>query len=245
MATITATGLRKTYRGNGSEVRALDGVDLVVGGGEFVAVMGPSGSGKSTLLHMLGALDVPDEGEVVLDGRSLRGLEPARLAEVRRRSVGFVFQLFNLVPVLSIAENIELPASLDGMKEDVRTARVDELLGALGLDARRDLLPSQVSGGEQQRAAIARALMNEPSVILGDEPTGNLDRASGREVMDRLAAMSDTGQTIVIVTHDPAVAAYARRVVFMQDGRLVDEVTPYRRGSTSAILSRLTELETK
>lgn len=243
MATIEAIGLRKVYRGNGADVRALDGVDLRVDGGEFVAVMGPSGSGKSTLLHMLGALDVPDEGEVVLSGRALRGLTPAELAEVRRRGVGFVFQLFNLVPVLTVAENIELPASLDGAKDDVRTARVGRLLELLGLESQRDLLPSQLSGGEQQRAAIARALVNEPSVILGDEPTGNLDRASGRDVMTRLAAMSDAGRTLVVVTHDPAVAAYARRVVFMQDGRLVDEVTSHQRGSTSAILARLEQLE--
>jgi ABC-type lipoprotein export system ATPase subunit len=243
MAMIVATGLRKTYRGSGTDVHALDGVDLSVRQGEFVAVMGPSGSGKSTLLHVLGALDVPDEGEVSLDGRSLLGLAPDELAEVRRRRVGFVFQLFNLVPVLTVAENIELPAALDGAKDDVRDERVSRLIDQLGLAGRRDLLPSQISGGEQQRAAIARALVNEPAVILGDEPTGNLDRASGRDVMDRFAGMSDAGQTIIIVTHDPSVASYARRVVFMQDGRLVDEVAPARRGSTSAILARLTELE--
>jgi putative ABC transport system ATP-binding protein len=243
MATIEARGLRKTYRTDGTEVRALDGVDLSVGDGDFVAVMGPSGSGKSTLLHMLGALDVPDEGEVIIGGRPLGGMSAGDLAEIRRRHVGFVFQLFNLVGVLTVAENVELPASLDGAKDDVRMRRVDRLLGQLGLEARSDLLPSQISGGEQQRAAIARALVNEPSVILGDEPTGNLDRASGRDVMGRLATLNDAGQTIVIVTHDPSVAAYARRVVFMEDGALVDEVSPQRRGSTSAILSRLTELE--
>jgi ABC-type lipoprotein export system ATPase subunit len=243
MAIIEARGLRKTYRSDGTAVTALNGVDLTIADGEFVAVMGPSGSGKSTLLHMLGALDVPDEGEVMLEGRSLAGLPPVELARVRRRSVGFVFQLFNLVPVLTVAENVELPASLDGVSDAERAERVDRLLVQLGIDARRDLLPSQISGGEQQRAAIARALVNEPSVILGDEPTGNLDRASGRDVMARLAQMNDAGQTIVIVTHDPAVAAYARRVIFMQDGALVDEVIPQRRGSTSAILARLTELE--
>jgi putative ABC transport system ATP-binding protein len=243
MATIEARGLRKTYRTDGTEVRALDGVDLSVGDGDFVAVMGPSGSGKSTLLHMLGALDVPDEGEVIIGGRPLGGMSAGDLAEIRRRHVGFVFQLFNLVGVLTVAENVELPASLDGAKDDVRMRRVDRLLGQLGLEARSDLLPSQISGGEQQRAAIARALVNEPSVILGDEPTGNLDRASGRDVMGRLATLNDAGQTIVIVTHDPSVAAYARRVVFMEDGALVDEVSPQRRGSTGAILSRLTELE--
>jgi ABC-type lipoprotein export system ATPase subunit len=244
MPIIEARGLRKTYRGNGTDVRALDGVDITVADGEFVAVMGPSGSGKSTLLHVLGALDVPDDGEVVLAGRSLAGLPLPQLAEIRRRTVGFVFQLFNLVPVLTVAENVELPASLDGVGNAERARRVDALLSEFGLEDRRDMLPSQLSGGEQQRAAIARALVNEPAVIFADEPTGNLDRANGRDVMQRLARTSDDGQTIVIVTHDPAVAAYARRVLFMQDGRLVDEVVPQRRGSTSAILSRLTALET-
>lgn len=225
-------------------MHALDGVDISVEEGEFVAVMGPSGSGKSTLLHVLGALDVADEGDVVLAGRQLRGLSLAQLAEVRRRSVGFVFQLFNLVPVLTVAENIELPASLDGVGDADRERRTERLLTDLGLSEKRDLLPSQLSGGEQQRAAIARALVNEPSVIFGDEPTGNLDRANGRDVMERLARMCDAGQTIVIVTHDATVAAYARRVLFMRDGRLVDQVVPQRRGSTSAILARLTSLET-
>lgn len=243
MPIIEARGLRKTYRGNGTDVHALDGVDLSVEDGEFVAVMGPSGSGKSTLLHVLSALDVPDEGDVRLAGRELRGLSATELAEVRRRCVGFVFQLFNLVPVLTVAENIELPASLDGLGDAERSRRTEQLLADLGLSGKRELLPSQLSGGEQQRAAIARALVNEPDVVFGDEPTGNLDRANGRDVMERLARMCDAGQTIVIVTHDPTVAAYARRVLFMRDGRLVDEVVPHRRGSTSAILSRLTDLE--
>lgn len=243
MAMIAARGLRKTYRGNGTEVRALDGVDMDVEDGEFVAIMGPSGSGKSTLLHVLGALDVPDEGEVQLGGVSLTGLTLADLAAIRRRRVGFVFQLFNLVPVLTVAENVELPAALDGRPAEERAARVDALLTQLDLADRRDLQPAQISGGEQQRAAIARALVNEPAVVLADEPTGNLDRRNGGEVMALLRGVNERGQTIVLVTHDPSVAAYARRVLFMRDGRLVDEVTPQRRGSTSAILGRLTALE--
>ncbi len=244
MAMIEARGLRKTYRTLQAEVRALDGVDISVAEGEFVAIMGPSGSGKSTLLHMLGALDTPDDGEVALAGRSLAGLSASELARVRRRDVGFVFQLFNLVPVLSVAENIGLPLSLDGVRDKERDARVAELVVQLGLGPRADLLPSQISGGEQQRAAIARALVNRPKIILGDEPTGNLDRANSRDVMERLASLSDAGQTLAIVTHDPSVASFARRVVFMRDGRLVDEALPESRGSTSEILDRLSELET-
>jgi ABC-type lipoprotein export system ATPase subunit len=244
MAMIEARGLRKTYRGHGTDVRALDGVDIVVADGEFVAIMGPSGSGKSTLLHVLGALDVPDEGDVVLGGCSLTGLSLAELAAIRRQRVGFVFQLFNLVPVLTVAENIELPAALDGAREDARRARVDALLERLDLADRRDLLPSQISGGEQQRAAIARALVNEPAAVLADEPTGNLDRRNGIEVMALLRTLNDAGQTIVLVTHDPGVAAHARRVVFMRDGRLEDEIAVTGRGSPRPILAKLAALDT-
>jgi putative ABC transport system ATP-binding protein len=243
MAMIEARGLRKTYRGSGAEVRALDGVDVDVDEGEFVAIMGPSGSGKSTLLHVLGALDVADEGDVRLAGVSLAGRSLAELAAVRRQQVGFVFQLFNLVGVLTVAENVELPAALDGTKEGVRAERVDALLRQLDLDDRRDLLPAQISGGEQQRAAIARALVNEPAVVLADEPTGNLDRRNGAEVMALLRDVNDRGQTIVLVTHDPTVAAHARRVVFMRDGRLEDELAVPRRGSPAAILTKLAALD--
>jgi putative ABC transport system ATP-binding protein len=243
MALIEARGLRKTYRGDGVDVRALDGVDLDVASGEFLAVMGPSGSGKSTLLHVLGALDTADEGTVVLDGRTLSGLSRAELADVRRQSVGIVFQFFNLVPVLTVCENVSLPSVLDGTSDTHASDRAGALLAQLGLNEASGKLPAQLSGGEQQRAAIARALINEPSVVLADEPTGNLDRTSGAEVMNLLREVNERGQTLVLVTHDPAVAAHARRVVFMRDGQLEDEIAVTGRGSPRAILAKLAALE--
>jgi putative ABC transport system ATP-binding protein len=221
----------------------LDGVDLDVGAGESVAIMGPSGSGKSTLLHVLGAIDTADEGSVMLDGRNLAGLGRADLADVRRESVGIVFQFFNLVPVLTVLENVSLPAVLDGTSESGARERAESLLAQLGLDEESSKLPAQLSGGEQQRAAIARALINEPAVVLADEPTGNLDRTSGAEVMALLRDVNERGQTLVLVTHDPAVAAHARRVVFMRDGKLEDEIAVTGRGSPRPILAKLAALE--
>jgi putative ABC transport system ATP-binding protein len=243
VALIEARGLRKTYSGDGVDVRALDGVDLDVGAGESVAIMGPSGSGKSTLLHVLGAIDTADEGSVMLDGRNLAGLGRADLADVRRESVGIVFQFFNLVPVLTVLENVSLPAVLDGTSESGARERAESLLAQLGLDEESSKLPAQLSGGEQQRAAIARALINEPAVVLADEPTGNLDRTSGAEVMALLRDVNERGQTLVLVTHDPAVAAHARRVVFMRDGKLEDEIAVTGRGSPRPILAKLAALE--
>ena len=239
---IDATGLQKVYRTEGAETRALDGVDLRVEAGEFVAVMGPSGSGKSTLLHMLGGLDTPDDGRVLVGGRDLGVLSRDELAEFRRREVGVVFQAFNLVPVLTVEENILLPASLDRRRR--RHERVVELLSRFGLGPHRNKLPSQLSGGEQQRTAIARALVNEPAVLLADEPTGNLDRTSGAALMDLLAQLHTDGQTIIVVTHDPVVAARARRVVFMRDGRLVDELELSSAKASELLVARLVELET-
>jgi putative ABC transport system ATP-binding protein len=241
---IEARGLRKAYRTGEAVVHALNGVDLRVDTGEFLAVMGPSGSGKSTLLHVLGALDTADDGEVVLGGRSLRGLSRKELALVRRHEVGFVFQFFNLVPVLTIGENVVLPATLDGSRPDGLDARLNEIFEMLGISEQRDKLPSQVSGGEQQRAAIARALVNEPAVILADEPTGNLDRASGAQVMELLRTLNESGKTVVVVTHDPGVASAARRVVFMRDGRIVDEAALDSGEDKRAVLERLVQFET-
>jgi putative ABC transport system ATP-binding protein len=241
MSAIEAKGLCKRYLSNGATVEALRDVDLVVEDGEFLAVMGPSGSGKSTLLHLLGALDVPDAGAVTVAGRRLAALNRKELALVRRRHIGFVFQFFNLVPTLTVEENAALPAILDGAPyEDHLTTVLD----AFGLSAHRTKLPSQLSGGEQQRVAIARALVNRPVVVLADEPTGNLDRASGAEVMALLRKLHSEGQTIVVVTHDPAVASFAERVVFMRDGELVDETRLDAPGETSAVLTRLVQLET-
>jgi putative ABC transport system ATP-binding protein len=228
---VKARGLQKSYRSDGTVVRALDDVDVDIERGEFVAIMGPSGSGKSTLLHMLGALDVPDEGEVLLNGQELSKLSRSDLALVRRRHIGFVFQFFNLVPILTVEENVSFPAVLD------------EVLELLGINDKRCKLPGQLSGGEQQRAAIARALINSPDLVLADEPTGNLDRSSGADVMSLLRRLNEEGQTIVVVTHDPAVASFSRRILFMRDGRLVDETRLRKSGDTSAVLARLVKLE--
>jgi ABC-type lipoprotein export system ATPase subunit len=221
----------------------LDGVDVDIEQGEFVAVMGPSGSGKSTLLHMLGALDVPDEGEVLLNGQSVSKHSRAELATIRRRHVGFVFQFFNLVPILTVEENVSFPAVLDGVRESVYRPRMDDVLERLGLSDQRHKQPAQLSGGQQQRVAIARALLNAPDLVLADEPTGNLDRTSGADVMALLRRVNAEGQTIVVVTHDPSVASSASRVLFMRDGKLVDEARLTKPGETSAVLSRLVRLE--
>lgn len=243
MSAIEAKGLRKAYRNNGTSVPALDGVDLLIEAGEFTAVMGPSGSGKSTLLHVMGGLDTPDSGEVLLDGRPLADMSRKELALVRRRYVGFVFQFFNLVPVLTVEENVSLPAVLDGKSSGAYAPEVDRILQLVGLLDHRRKLASQLSGGEQQRVAIARALINRPAVLLADEPTGNLDRGTGAEVMALLRGLHADGQTIVVVTHDPTVASFAQRVVFMRDGALVDEARLTGPGETSTVLSRLVQLE--
>jgi len=240
---VKARGLTKVYRSDGTAVHALDDVDIDIERGELLAIMGPSGSGKSTLLHMIGALDVPDEGEVLLNGQELSKLSRSELALVRRRHVGFVFQFFNLVPILTVDENVSFPAILDGVKESVYRPRMDQTLTRLGLVDQRQKMPPQLSGGEQQRVAIARAVVNAPDLVLADEPTGNLDRSSGAEVMSLLRSLNDEGQTIVVVTHDPGVASFARRVVFMRDGRLVDETRLKAPGQTSAVLSKLVKLE--
>lgn len=223
-AVIQAEGLEKVYL-DGTDVRALRGVDLVVPRGAFLAVMGPSGSGKSTLLNLLGTLDLPTAGRIVVDGLDLSGLSGDALADFRREKIGFVFQLFNLVPSFTALENVMLPLIpyQRGLQFRLRD-RARELLQAVGLGNRMDHLPGQLSGGEQQRAAIARALINQPRVILADEPTGNVDTRAGDEVMDLLQQVREQhGCTVVVVTHSPRVAAHAERVVFLKDGQVVDE----------------------
>jgi putative ABC transport system ATP-binding protein len=220
---LEARGLAKTYGGGGAEVLALRGVDLAVERGEFVAVMGPSGCGKSTLLNLLAGLDRPTAGEVLLDGERIDRLDETDLARLRRRKIGFVFQFFNLLPTLSAIENVELPLLLAGRgRKDARRA-AGELLCALGVGDRRAAAPVQLSGGQQQRVALARALANTPDIVLGDEPTGNLDSAAAREVLGLLRAARDRGQTLLIVTHDARVAAAADRVVTLRDGLVCDE----------------------
>jgi len=211
--------LTKVY-GDGAEVRALDGVNLTVQEGEFLAVMGPSGSGKSTLLNLLGALDRPTSGEVHVAGERLA--EVRNLDRFRSRTVGFVFQLHNLIPTLTSRENVEVPLRAGHLSRRARRERAEALLTLVGLAERADHLPAQLSGGERQRVAIARALANEPRLLLADEPTGNLDSTSGAEVMAMLRKLNqEQGTTVLVVTHDPAVARSTDRIVALHDGRIV------------------------
>lgn len=224
-AVLEARELVKEFRNGEQVTRALDGVDLAIEGGSFTAIMGPSGSGKSTLLHLLGLLDRPTSGDVLLDGAPGSELSDKERTRFRRDRLGFVFQFFNLVPVLTIAENVSLPATIAGERPTAIKERLDQALEAVGLSEHRDKLPSQVSGGQQQRAAIARALFTDPLVVFGDEPTGNLDTRTAQEVLALLRDAQRThGRTIVLVTHDPRVAAASDRVVLLTDGRIVDDV---------------------
>ena len=238
-AVLEVCGVSKSYHADGVTFDALRNVDLTIEAGDFLAIMGPSGCGKSTLLHLMGALDTPTSGDVSLGGRSLGGLDDAARTAVRRDDVGFVFQFFNLVPVLTVAENIALPAVVAKVAPKARTERLAEILDEVGLVGLEDRLPTQLSGGQQQRVAIARALFNRPTLILADEPTGNLDHASGREILALFRQLHASGQTIVIVTHDPAVAAAAQRVVFLHDGRIAADVRP---AGPRSLLRRLTSL---
>lgn len=213
--------LTKVY-GDGAEVRALDGVDLAIRRGEMVAVMGPSGSGKSTLLNMLGALDRPTSGRVLVNGQDLVTIKD--MDRFRARTVGFVFQLYNLLPTLTARENIEIPMQGQPIGRGKRRQRAEELLHLVGLGDRLHHQPAQLSGGERQRVAIARALANEPAILLADEPTGNLDSQSGMEVMELLQKINrERAMTMLLVTHDPRVARTAQRILSMQDGRIVDD----------------------
>ena len=220
MTILETKDLRKVYGSGDTEVRALDGVDLTVEKGEFVAVVGTSGSGKSTLLHMLGGLDRPTSGTVTVDGRELSALKDEELTIFRRRKIGFVFQNYNLVPVLNVYENIVLPIQLDGKTPD--QAYVDQIIETLGLEAKLQNLPNNLSGGQQQRVAIARALAAKPAIILADEPTGNLDSATSLDVMGLLKVTAQKfSQTIVMITHNEELAQMADRIIRIEDGRIV------------------------
>ena len=220
MTILETKDLRKVYGSGDTEVRALDGVDLAVEKGEFVAVVGTSGSGKSTLLHMLGGLDRPTSGTVTVDGRELSALKDEELTIFRRRKIGFVFQNYNLVPVLNVYENIVLPIQLDGKAPD--KGYVDQIIETLGLGNKLQNLPNNLSGGQQQRVAIARALAAKPAIILADEPTGNLDSATSLDVMGLLKVTAQKfSQTIVMITHNEELAQMADRIIRIEDGRIV------------------------
>jgi len=222
---LEARDVIKRYQEGSVQVEALAGVNLQVAEGEFLAIMGPSGSGKSTLLHILGALDRPSQGSVAIHGRRYDNLGDRELTSLRGEVFGFVFQFFNLLPTLTAAENVLLPALVAGESPSEYASRTDELLGLVGLSDRAAHLPAAMSGGEQQRVAIARALLRRPQLLLADEPTGNLDSVSGANVLALLRRLVDDGQTVVMVTHDGEAAALADRVVFLRDGHIVQEVS--------------------
>lgn len=220
MSILETKDLRKVYGTGDTTVKALDGIDLTVEQGEFVAIVGTSGSGKSTLLHMLGGLDRPTSGSVTVDGKDIFSLKDEALTIFRRRKIGFVFQSYNLVPVLNVYENIVLPIQLDGRRVD--KAFVRQIVGTLGLEKRLEALPGQLSGGQQQRVAIARALAAAPAIILADEPTGNLDSRTSQDVLGLLKITSQKfSQTIVMITHNEEIAQMADRILRIEDGRIV------------------------
>lgn len=219
---ISLENVSKTYRADGVETRALSDVSLVIGRGDFAAISGPSGSGKTTLLSLLGLLDTPDEGAYHFDGRDVAQLSNAERARIRNREIGFIFQAFNLIPDLTVAENVELPLTHRSLPTDERKSRVKAALERVGMSTRARRYPSQLSGGQQQRVAVARAIIGKPLLLLADEPTGNLDSRNGESVMALLKELHDEGVTLCIVTHDPRYERHAERVIHLFDGRRVD-----------------------
>ena len=215
---IVTRGIKREYDMGGEIVRALRGVDLAIGRNEYVAIMGPSGSGKSTLMNIIGCLDTPNAGEYWLNGQLVSTMSDDALARVRNKEIGFVFQTFNLLPRATALHNVELPLVYAGLGSDERRRRAKEALAKVQLEDRMDHRPNELSGGQRQRVAIARALVNEPSILLADEPTGNLDSATSEEIMRVFETLASSGQTVVMVTHEPDIAAHARRVVVLRDG---------------------------
>ncbi len=249
-AILQTDNLTKHYRMGEVTVEALHDVNFSIEKGEFVAIMGPSGSGKSTLLHLLGGLDSSTGGEITLDDRRMSEMNDDSLTVMRRRQVGFIFQFFNLLPTLTAAENVALPLLLDGKNIADYSASIEELLRLVGLEDRRDHKPDQLSGGQQQRVAIARALITEPVIVLADEPTGNLDSSSSKEILELLRhTCNEKQQTIVMVTHDPRGASYSDRIIYLKDGRIVRELgadegdAAGEKRSTQTIRAVMTELD--
>jgi putative ABC transport system ATP-binding protein len=220
---VRIEGVRKIYRKGGGEIRPLDGIDLEVGAGEFLCLMGPSGSGKTTLLNLVAGIDRPDAGHVFVDGEQISAMSETALAGWRTRSIGYIFQLYNLIPVLTAWENVELPLLLLPLSRQRRRKQVETALAAVGILERKDHYPRELSGGQEQRVAIARAIVADPKVIVADEPTGDLDATAGEEVLDLLTTLGrEFGKTMIMVTHDPRAAAHAARVVRLDKGVLVE-----------------------
>ena len=224
MSLIEIRDMYKIYNPGENEVRAIDGVNLTIEHGEFVAIIGQSGSGKSTLMNMLGLLDVPTSGKYLLNGKDVEGLTDDELSEIRNKEIGFIFQGFNLITSLTAVENVELPLVYRGMKKEERNKLAIEALDRVGLSHRLEHLPKQMSGGQQQRVAIARAVAARPPIILADEPTGNLDSHSGVEVMKILHKLHEEGRTVILITHDNDIANEAQRVIRIQDGQIVSDI---------------------
>lgn len=224
MAIVQLENLTKVYGQGETAVSALKNVNLTINAGEFVAVMGPSGCGKSTLLHLVGGLDKPSDGKVLLNGQDVSQMGDTQLTEVRRRQIGFIFQFFNLIPVLTAVENAALPLVLDGVGQNEAHTKAKNWLQKVGLSDRASNRPDQLSGGQQQRVAIARALTSEPNLVLADEPTGNLDSRTADEIAGLLRQVADEwGRAVLMVTHDPRIAAYSDRIIFLKDGTVVDD----------------------
>jgi putative ABC transport system ATP-binding protein len=224
MTIVQCENLTKIYGKGETTVTALNSLNLTINPGEFVTVMGPSGCGKSTLLHLLGGLDRPSNGRVLLNGQDVSQMDDGQITEIRRRQMGFIFQFFNLIPVLTAVENAALPLVLDGVKQKEAHAKATDWLQKVGLGDRLNNRPDQLSGGQQQRVAVARALVAEPALILADEPTGNLDTRSSDDIAMLLRRIADEwGRAVLMVTHDPRIAAYADRIIFLKDGKIVDE----------------------
>ncbi|MGK2955859.1 MAG: ABC transporter ATP-binding protein [Solirubrobacterales bacterium] len=235
---VTAAGVERIYGEGQAEVRALDGVDVDFEKGRFTSIMGPSGSGKSTLMHILAGLDKPTAGSVEVDGTDITKLDDGELTQLRRDKLGFVFQFFNLLPVLSAEENILLPLSIAGRKPD--KAWVDEVIERVGLTDRRSHRPSELSGGQQQRVAVARALVTKPAVLFADEPTGNLDSKSSEDVLQLLrGSVDEYGQTVIMVTHEPDAAAHGDRLIALRDGKLVHDAPPVSADAVIELLKTL------
>ncbi len=243
MQLVRTESLTKIYGDSGHPVHALQGVNLAVDEGEFLAVMGPSGSGKSTLLYMVGGLERPSSGKVLLRDQDIDALNDDALSQLRRTQMGFVFQFYNLIPVLTAKENVAMPLILDGVARPEALKRAEEALARVGIVDRSTHRPAELSGGEQQRVALARALVNNPALILGDEPTGNLDSRAGDEVVQLLRrATDDWGRTVILVTHDPRIAANADRIIFLKDGQIVDENRLKGQGNADQIREQLSRV---
>ena len=224
MDLISLKNIHKIYNVGGEEVRALDGIDLNIQENEYLAIMGPSGSGKSTLMNMIGCLDTPTSGLYEFEGEMVQVMDDAQLASIRNRKIGFVFQTFNLLPKATAQHNVEIPLVYANIRKDQRTEMASKALHSVGLSDRSHHKPNELSGGQRQRVAIARALVNNPSIILADEPTGNLDSKSGNEIMNILDDLHDRGNTIILVTHEDEIAQHAHRVIRLLDGKIIEDL---------------------